>query len=53
MLAAIGALIAAPAVLRQARAGEGWPLRSVRYVNCFPAGGATDTLSRVICQRTR
>ena len=30
---------------------EAWPSRSVRYVNGFPAGGATDTLSRIICQR--
>src|SRR5262245_17112035 len=28
-----------------------WPARSVRYVNGFPAGGATDVLSRILCQR--
>src|SRR5437764_3192141 len=30
---------------------EAWPGRSVRYVNGFPAGGATDTLSRILCQK--
>ena len=33
------------------RAGEDWPIRPVNYVNGFPAGGATDTLSRMLCQR--
>ena len=28
-----------------------WPARPVRYVNGFPAGGATDVLSRILCQR--
>ena len=31
--------------------GEAWPIRPVKYVNGFPAGGATDTLSRVLCQK--
>jgi tripartite-type tricarboxylate transporter receptor subunit TctC len=35
---------------RLARA-EAWPARPVRYVNGFPAGGATDTLSRIFCQK--
>src|SRR3981081_4834704 len=30
---------------------EAWPARTVRYVNGFPAGGATDTLSRILCQK--
>jgi len=30
---------------------EVWPTRLVRYFNGFPAGGATDTLSRVLCQK--
>jgi tripartite-type tricarboxylate transporter receptor subunit TctC len=34
-----------------ASAQEAWPSRSVRYVNGFPAGGATDTLSRILCQK--
>src|SRR6267154_424557 len=32
-------------------AEEAWPARTVRYVNGFPAGGATDTLSRILCQK--
>jgi tripartite-type tricarboxylate transporter receptor subunit TctC len=52
LLASIGASIAAPWFApRPGRATEAWPNRSVRYVNGFPAGGATDTLSRVLCQR--
>jgi len=33
-----------------ARAQANWPNKSVRYINPFPAGGATDVLSRRICQ---
>ena len=52
MLATIGSFAAAPWLApRAGRAGENWPIRQVRYVNGFPAGGATDTLSRVICQK--
>ena len=52
LLTSIGAAIAAPWLApRAGRATEAWPSRSVRYVNGFPAGGATDTLSRVLCQR--
>jgi tripartite-type tricarboxylate transporter receptor subunit TctC len=52
LLTSIGAAIAAPWLApRAGRATEAWPNRSVRYVNGFPAGGATDTLSRVLCQR--
>ena len=36
---------------RMALAQEAWPTRQVRYVNGFPAGGATDTLSRILCQK--
>jgi tripartite-type tricarboxylate transporter receptor subunit TctC len=36
---------------RGALAQVAWPTRSVRYVNGFPAGGATDSLSRILCQR--
>ena len=51
-LATIGSFVAAPWLApRVGRAGESWPIRQVRYVNGFPAGGATDTLSRVICQK--
>src|ERR1700751_3520978 len=52
VLARIGSLVPAPwLVPRAGRAGESWPIRAVRYVNGFPAGGATDTLSRVLCQK--
>src|SRR4029079_16534233 len=47
-LALLGSVVAAP---RLGRAAEAWPIRSVKYVNGFPAGGATDTLSRLICQK--
>jgi tripartite-type tricarboxylate transporter receptor subunit TctC len=36
---------------RGAFSQEAWPARTVRYVNGFPAGGATDTLSRILCQK--
>src|SRR4051812_50067347 len=36
---------------RVAFAQAAWPARPVRYVNGFPAGGATDTLSRILCQK--
>src|SRR5262245_18977409 len=52
LLTAVGGSIAAPIVLSRATfAQEGWPVRPVRYVNGFPAGGATDSLSRILCQK--
>jgi tripartite-type tricarboxylate transporter receptor subunit TctC len=50
-LALVGSSAAAPWLARAGRAGEAWPIRQVKYINGFPAGGATDTLSRVICQK--
>src|SRR3954449_5951424 len=51
-LRVLGGAIAAPLLTpRIAFAQEAWPTRAVRYVNGFPAGGATDTLSRVLCQK--
>ena len=41
----LGALTA-PAIVR---AQGTYPNRTVRYINPFPAGGATDTLSRLFC----
>ncbi|HYD06787.1 MAG TPA: tripartite tricarboxylate transporter substrate-binding protein, partial [Reyranella sp.] len=32
-----------------ARAIDAWPSKSVRYIVTFPAGGPTDTLSRIVC----
>ena len=32
-----------------ARAADDWPSKPVRYINVFPPGGPTDTLSRIVC----
>ncbi len=32
-----------------ARAQSDWPNKPVRYINVFPPGGPTDTLSRIVC----
>jgi tripartite-type tricarboxylate transporter receptor subunit TctC len=51
-IAVVGSAVASPFVASGvARAGNDWPDRPVRYVNLFPAGGATDVLSRVVCQQ--
>src|SRR5258707_10350418 len=47
-LAVLGATFGLP---QFASAQQGWPARSVRYVLGFAAGGPTDTLSRVFCQK--
>ncbi|HYF08597.1 MAG TPA: tripartite tricarboxylate transporter substrate-binding protein, partial [Acetobacteraceae bacterium] len=47
-------MLAAPAAAaapRIARAQGAWPSQPVRYINPYPAGGPTDTLSRLFCQR--
>src|ERR1051325_10726457 len=52
LLTILGFSIATPLLApRSALAQEAWPARTVRYVNGFPAGGATDTLSRILCQK--
>ncbi len=52
LAAAHGVLSGAPFVLgSQARAQANWPTRPVKYINPFPAGGATDTLSRLYCAK--
>src|SRR3954470_21677994 len=52
LLRLVGSSIAAPLLApRIAVTQEAWPARTVRYVNGFPAGGANDTLSRLICQK--
>jgi tripartite-type tricarboxylate transporter receptor subunit TctC len=44
------ALTAAPFLASGiARAADDWPNKPVRYVNVFPPGGPTDTLSRIVC----
>ena len=46
----IGGALAAPFILGSAaRAQAAWPTKPVRYINPYPAGGATDTLSRLFC----
>ena len=51
LLSLLGGSFAAPLLPQMAFAQEAWPTRTVRYVNGFPAGGATDTLSRILCQK--
>src|ERR1700759_3511481 len=52
VLAVMAGVLATPYVASGvARAGEDWPNRPVKYINLFPAGGATDVLSRVVCQQ--
>src|SRR6266581_9947 len=52
LLTVLGGSIATPLLAPNvALSQEAWPTRTVRYVNGFPAGGATDTLSRILCQK--
>src|ERR1700760_1771528 len=47
-----GSTLAAPMVASGvARAGDDWPNKPVKYINLFPAGGPTDVLSRIACQK--
>ncbi len=46
--AGLGGSLAAPAIVR---AGGTYPNRLVRYINPYPAGGPTDILSRIACQK--
>ncbi len=48
VVAALGGLAAAPAIVR---AQGTYPNKPVRWINPFPAGGATDTLSRLFCAK--
>ncbi len=33
------------------RAADAWPTKLVKYINVFPPGGPTDTLSRIVCNQ--
>jgi tripartite-type tricarboxylate transporter receptor subunit TctC len=49
-LGMIGGVLASPWIIGSvARAQAAWPVKSVRYINPYPAGGPTDTLSRLFC----
>jgi tripartite-type tricarboxylate transporter receptor subunit TctC len=51
-LSLAGGALAAPMLASGiARAATDWPNKPVRYINSFPAGGPTDVLSRVACQK--
>ncbi|MBC7431756.1 MAG: tripartite tricarboxylate transporter substrate binding protein [Rubritepida sp.] len=45
------AAIATPALAQPALAQPAWPAQAVRYINPYPPGGPTDTLSRRLCQK--
>src|SRR6266581_7429307 len=52
LLTILGGSIATPLLAPDfAFSQEARPTRPVKYVNGFPAGGATDTLSRILCQK--
>jgi len=47
-----GTALAAPMIASGiARAADTWPNKPVKYINLFPAGGPTDVLSRIVCQK--
>ena len=49
-LGMIGGVLASPWIISSAaRAQAAWPSKPVRYINPYPAGGPTDTLSRLFC----
>ena len=48
--ATAGTLFGIPAT-GHAQTGSDWPNQPVRYINIFPPGGATDTLSRLYCAK--
>ena len=47
-MSGLGALVAAPALIS---AQGTYPNKPIRYINPFPAGGPTDTLSRLFCTK--
>ena len=51
VLGAVAGTLAGMPVAGRAQTGTDWPNQAVRYVNLFPPGGATDTLSRFYCAK--
>ncbi len=51
MAAGVAGLVTARAASGQGGAASDWPDRSVVYINVFPPGAATDTLSRIYCAK--
>ena len=49
LLLSSGAFAAPMLATGIARAVDDWPNKPVRYINIFPPGGPTDTLSRIVC----
>jgi tripartite-type tricarboxylate transporter receptor subunit TctC len=49
--ALLGTAMALPFASRAHAQGADWPNRPVRYINPYPAGGPTDTLSRLWCAK--
>jgi tripartite-type tricarboxylate transporter receptor subunit TctC len=50
-LGAIAGVLAGIPATGQGQPGADWPSQPVRYINIFPPGGATDTLSRLYCAK--
>ena len=52
VLAGLSGTLVAPAIVSAVSAQNGaYPNKTVRYINPFPPGGATDTLSRMFCAK--
>src|ERR687893_8083 len=51
LTAAAGVLLAGLPGIGRTQPGSDWPSQPVRYINIFPPGGATDTLSRLWCAK--
>ncbi|MES2711877.1 MAG: tripartite tricarboxylate transporter substrate binding protein [Pseudomonadota bacterium] len=50
-LSALAGTLSGIAVPAHAQTGTDWPNQTVRYINLFPPGGATDVLSRLYCAK--
>ena len=50
LILSAGALAAPMIASGVARAADDWPNKPVKYIVVFPAGGPTDTLSRIVCR---